>query len=67
MAQRPKAKPKRKSPKDIKGKDEKQSARFIEMARTLGVDESGKSFERRLNKLLKPPANRSRPSGKKSS
>jgi hypothetical protein len=53
MAQRPKAKPKRKSPKDTKGKDEKQSARFIEMARTLGVDESGKEFERILKRIAR--------------
>jgi hypothetical protein len=53
MAQRSKAKPKRKSPSATKGKDEKQSARFIEMARTLGVDETGKSFGIALKRLLK--------------
>jgi hypothetical protein len=53
MARRPKAKPKRKSPKDTKGSDEKQSARFIEMARTLGVDESGKAFNQTVGKLLR--------------
>jgi hypothetical protein len=55
MAQRPKAKPKRKSPKDIKGKDEKQSARFIETALKLEADETGEPFERSLSKLFSKP------------
>jgi hypothetical protein len=61
MAQRKKAKPKRKSPSATKGSDEKQSALFIEMARTLGVDESDKSFSRAIGKLLKP---KQRPTGR---
>ncbi|HEY5306040.1 MAG TPA: hypothetical protein VIJ52_05155 [Pseudolabrys sp.] len=51
MAQRPKAKRKQKK---LKGTDKKQSARFIEMARTLGVDESGKTFEDAFRKLVPP-------------
>lgn len=52
MARRPKAKPKRKSPKDTKGKDEKQSARFIETARMLGVDETGDNFHRAFKAIV---------------
>ncbi len=31
-----------------------QSRRFIESAKALGVDESGKDFARAMDKLLKP-------------
>jgi hypothetical protein len=34
--------------------DKKQSERFIETARELGVDEGGKSFEMTLKKIVKP-------------
>lgn len=51
MAQRPKAKPKSKGRKDT---DKEQSERFIETARTLGVDESGKDFERTVKKIVPP-------------
>jgi hypothetical protein len=54
MAQRKKAKPKRKSPSATKGKDEKQSARFIEIARKLESDESGKSFDKALGRIIRP-------------
>jgi hypothetical protein len=49
MAQRPKAKRKRKSQK---GTDEKQSARFIEAARAFDADETGKEFSTAISKLL---------------
>jgi hypothetical protein len=49
MAQRPKVKPKRKSPKNT---DKEQSERFKEAARTLGVDESGKEFELTIKKIV---------------
>lgn len=49
MAQRPTEKPKPKGPKNT---DKKQSERFKETARTIGVDETGKEFERALKKLL---------------
>jgi hypothetical protein len=52
MAQRKKAKPKRKSPSATKGKDEKQSARFIEMARMLEADESGGPFEHVFSRIV---------------
>jgi hypothetical protein len=51
MGQRPKAKPKRKSPKNT---DKEQSERFVEAARTLEVDESGRSFEKNVTKILSP-------------
>lgn len=39
-----------------KGKrdDEEQSARFIETARKLCVDETGDKFERAMDEILKP-------------
>jgi hypothetical protein len=52
MVQRPKAKPKRKSPSATKGSDEKQSARFIETARRLMADEEGKNFDIAIEKIL---------------
>jgi hypothetical protein len=45
-AKKKKAKPKR--------TDKEQSERFIETARKLRVDESGKEFERVASNLLKP-------------
>ena len=45
--------------------DKEQSQRFIEKARELGADESGKKFERALKKLV-PPVKRRRPKPKKS-
>jgi hypothetical protein len=51
MALRPKVKRKQKKPKDI---DPYQSERFIEAARKLGVDESGKSFIRAFDKIVPP-------------
>jgi hypothetical protein len=54
MAQRPKAKPKRKG-RSVTNKE--QSARFIETARTIGVDETGKEFERALSKIVRKKSN----------
>ena len=51
MAQRPKAKPKRKGQKST---DKEQSERFIEAARMLGVNENGKEFERAFKRVVKP-------------
>ena len=56
MAPRKKAKPKRKSPSATKGSDEKQSARFIETARKLEADESGKKFTSALDRLFQKSA-----------
>jgi hypothetical protein len=42
---------KKKTKKKLSKKE--QSARFIEMARTLGVDESGKKFEADFVKIAK--------------
>lgn len=50
MAQRPKAKPKRKSPKNT---DKEQSERFKEAARILEADETGESFEKTFSKIVK--------------
>lgn len=36
------------------GKDKKQSKRFIEKAREIGVDESGETFERAFKKAVPP-------------
>lgn len=49
MAQRPKAKPKRKGQK---GTDKKQSERFKEAARKTASNESGQPFERVLTAIL---------------
>jgi len=49
MGQPPKAKPKRKSPK---GTDKRQSARFIEAARKLGIEETGEKFEQVFRKIV---------------
>jgi len=45
-----KGKPKKQKP--TKPDNPAQSARFIESAKSLGVDESGKDFERLLDKLM---------------
>jgi hypothetical protein len=48
------------APKKAKSKlkmtDKEQSERFKQTARELGVDESGKTFERAFNIVVKPPA-----------
>lgn len=38
----------------IKTTDPEQSARFIEAAREVGVDESGEAFERAFDKIVSP-------------
>lgn len=59
MPQKPKARQAaRKDKKETGGAgtsratQEEQSARFIEAAREIGVDESGKEFERALSKVI---------------
>lgn len=47
--QRPKGKPKSKG---RSATDKEQSARFIETARNIGVDETGKEFEQALKKIV---------------
>jgi hypothetical protein len=51
MAQRPKAKPKSKGPKNT---DKKQSERFIKAARKLGVDDKSKILEEVFLKIVSP-------------
>lgn len=48
--------PSKTKPKAIKRKDEDktQRERFIEAARAVGVDETGKEFEKALRKLVPP-------------
>jgi hypothetical protein len=58
MAQRPKAKRKQRKQKDT---DPYQSERFIETARKLGVDESGKSFVQAFEKIVPPKRRPSTP------
>ena len=43
-----------------------QSKRFVETAKALGVDESGKSFEKAMRVVVKPKDVPARPSGKRS-
>jgi hypothetical protein len=54
MAEKPKPKA---SPKPKDKPDKEQSARFIETARELEVDESGGAFERSLDRVLPRPRN----------
>jgi hypothetical protein len=51
----------------IKPDNAKQSARFVETARKLGADESGKAFERAIGAVVKPKpsARPARPSSKR--
>jgi hypothetical protein len=46
-----KGKPKKRKPM-TEPDNKTQSARFIESAKSLGADESGKDFERLLDKLM---------------
>jgi hypothetical protein len=50
------AKPKARGPKKQakKAKEKPQKARFIEAARKIGVDESGREFERLLKRVVPP-------------
>jgi hypothetical protein len=58
MAQKPKARgAKRKAPAK-KMTPAEQSERFIKAARELGVDESGKEFERLFKKVVRASAKR---------
>ena len=52
--------PKKAKPKP-KMTDKKQSERFIETARKLGVDESGKSFVQAFEKIVPPKRRPSTP------
>lgn len=59
------SKSKKRKRKNIPTTDPAQSARFLEAAKKLEVDETGEAFERALDSLVKPGAGRSRPSGRK--
>jgi hypothetical protein len=62
MGQKPKAratKSKKKSLPSREGETTKtQAERFIEAARSVGVDESGREFERALKKIVPAPIRR---------
>jgi hypothetical protein len=49
MAQRPKAKPKRKGQKST---DKEQSERFIETTRKLEIENGSKEFEKAFSKII---------------
>ncbi len=52
MAQKPKARGATNKVRSAAAKQKVQSARFIEAAREIGVDESGKEFDRALGKIV---------------
>jgi hypothetical protein len=52
MGAKPKARPSASKAKKPKGTQKEQSARFIEAARAIGVDESGREFDRALSKII---------------
>jgi len=54
MGAKPKARTSASKSKKPKEAQKVQSARFIETARKIGVDESGKEFERAI-KVIVPP------------
>jgi hypothetical protein len=53
-AKKPKPLPKKKR-QSTRTTDPGQSARFLEMAKKLEVDESGEAFERAINVIVPPP------------
>jgi len=58
LVAKPKARGNPKAPKKAKTpqKEKNQRERFIEAARTLGVDESGEEFERLFRHVVPPKA-----------
>lgn len=60
MATKPKARGTKKSPTSKANKEvqKAQGERFIETARKLGSDESGKQFERVVGKIIPPKKSR---------
>lgn len=57
MPQKPKARGSARKAEKPEETQKAQSERFIETARAIGVDETGKEFERALRKVA-PPKNR---------
>ncbi len=64
MPQKPKAD--RNQGAASKEAEKTQSERFLETARSIGVDESGRKFERALRKIA-PPNNATRKKGREGS
>lgn len=58
MAQKPKAggPAKRAAKAAAKAKEKPQRERFIEAARSIGVDETGKEFDQSLRRIIPPKA-----------
>lgn len=54
MAQKPKAGGPKKPPAKKARNEKPQRERFIEAARAVGVDETGKEFERALVRIIPP-------------
>jgi hypothetical protein len=52
MPQKPKARSSKSKTTKPKETQEAQSARFVETARKIGVDESGREFERAFKKVV---------------
>jgi hypothetical protein len=52
MGKKPKAR--RDMGDDRKSEQKTQSERFIETARAIGVDETGKEFDRAMDKIARP-------------
>jgi hypothetical protein len=68
MSQKPKArkgssKAKGKSRSKSQGSEKTQFERFIEAARSIGVDESGEEFERAFSKIVPPKRRETREEG----
>jgi len=43
-----------KKPKAVRPKEKTQAERFVETARQIGADETGKAFERAFEKIVPP-------------
>jgi len=54
MGAKPKTRKAARKTKKSKEAQKTQAERFIETARSIGVDESGKEFERAISKILPP-------------
>jgi hypothetical protein len=52
MAQKPKVGKAKVPPDKAKAQEKTQSERFIETARSIGVDESGREFDKALRRLV---------------
>jgi hypothetical protein len=58
MAPKPKVRGPARNRKKVKTKEKPQRERFIEAARAIGVDESGKEFEQLFERVVAPKRQR---------